>query len=449
MKRPPTILEAAAEMRQGRPSASELLDQCLANVERFEPRVRAWVMLDEAGARETARRLDEERKQGRNRGPLHGIPVGIKDIVDVAGWPTKAGSPLREGHRAERDATLVARLRAAGAVILGKTVTTQFASFDPPPTRNPWNLERTPGGSSSGSAAAVAAGMCLAAIGSQTGGSITRPASYCGVAGCKPTWGRVSSAGLVPFSFHLDQAGPIARCVADLAIIVRTIAGYDPADPVCQNIPLLDDKTAPLDQPPKIGLLEEYFFETASESVRQVTRRAVDRLRSAGMETQVVALPASFADAHRYQRLVMAVDAAAYHRDNFPSRREQYAPNIALVLDEGRAATAVEYSAALAHQFRFRREMSAALEGFDALLTPATNATAQGPETTGDPRFNVPWSYSGQPTVSFPCGLADESMPVALQLIGRPFDEAALFAAAAWCEQILEFAGVPQILDED
>jgi aspartyl-tRNA(Asn)/glutamyl-tRNA(Gln) amidotransferase subunit A len=196
-------------------------------------------------------------------------------------------------------------------------------------------------------------------------------------------------------------------------------------------------------------LLEEYFFEMASESVRQVTRDAVDRLRSAGMETQVVALPASFADAHRYQRLVMAVDAAAYHRDDFPSRREQYAPNIALVLDEGRAATAVEYSAALAHQFRFRREMSEALEGFDALLTPATNTTAQGPETTGDPRFNVPWSYSGQPTVSFPCGLADESMPVALQLIGRPFDEPALFAAAAWCERVLGFAGVPPILDEN
>ncbi|HEX5499282.1 MAG TPA: amidase, partial [Thermomicrobiales bacterium] len=319
MKALPTILEAAAEIQAGRLSAALLLEQCLQRIARFEPQVRAWVMIDEAGARETARRLDDERKQGKSRGPLDGIPIGIKDIVDVAGWPAKAGSRLRENHRAERDAELVARLRNAGAIILGKTVTTAFASFDPPPTRNPWNLDRTPGGSSSGSAAAVATGMCLAAIGSQTGGSITRPASYCGVAGCKPTWGRVSCSGVVPFSFHLDQPGPLARSVADLAIIVRTIAGYDPSDPVCQNVPLNDDRTGPLGRMPKIGLLEEYFFETASEPVRQVARRAIERLRAAGLETQTVALPASFADAHRGQRVIMAVDAAAHHVDNFPS----------------------------------------------------------------------------------------------------------------------------------
>jgi aspartyl-tRNA(Asn)/glutamyl-tRNA(Gln) amidotransferase subunit A len=449
MNRPPTILEAAAEIRNGRLSASELLEQCLAAIARFEPQVRAWVLVDEAGAREAARRLDDERKQGQSRGPLSGIPIGIKDIVDVAGWPTKAGSRLRDSHGAERDAVLVGRLRSAGAIILGKTVTTEFASFDPPPTRNPWNLERTPGGSSSGSAAAVAAGMCLAAIGSQTGGSITRPASYCGVAGCKPTWGRVSCSGVVPFSFHLDQPGPIARSVADLAIIVHTIAGYDPSDPVCQNAPLLDDQNLPLGRPPKIGLLEDYFFETASEPVRQITRQAVERLRAAGLETQTVALPASFADAHRGQKVIMGVDAAAYHVDNFPSRRELYGPAISQVLDEGRAVTAVDYSAALAHQFRFRRDMDAALEGFDALLTPATNITTPGPETTGDPRFNMPWSYSGQPTVSFPCGLTEEGMPAALQLIGRSFDEPALFAAAAWCEQVLQFHGVPPMLSQD
>jgi aspartyl-tRNA(Asn)/glutamyl-tRNA(Gln) amidotransferase subunit A len=448
MNRPPTILESAVEIQSGRLSAQSLLEQCLARIERFEPQVRAWVMVDEAGARETARRLDDERKQGRSRGPLDGIPIGIKDIVDVAGWPTKAGSRLRENHRAERDAALVARLRNAGAIILGKTVTTEFASFDPPPTRNPWNLDRTPGGSSSGSAAAVAAGMCLAAIGSQTGGSITRPASYCGVAGCKPTWGRVSCTGLVPFSFHLDQPGPIARCVADLATVVRAIAVYDPSDPVCQNIPLRDGQTWPVGRAPKIGLLEDYFFETASEPIRQATRIAAERLRAAGLEMQTVALPASFADAHHGQRVIMAVDAAAYHVNNFPSRRELYGPAISLVLDEGRAATAVDYSTALARQFRFRRDMDAALEGFDALLTPATNITAPGPETTGDPRFNMPWSYSGQPTVSFPCGLTEEGMPAALQLIGRSFDEPRLFAAAAWCEQVLQFHGVPPMLSQ-
>ena len=445
-KLPPTILEAG--IPQGKTAASKLLEQCLANIERFEPQVRAWVLVDADGAREAARRLDAELAQGRCRGPLHGAPIGIKDIVDVAGWPTKAGSRLRENDPpAERDAEIVARLRNAGAIILGKTVTTEFASFDPPPTRNPWNLSRTPGGSSSGSAAAVASGMCLAAIGTQTGGSITRPASYCGVAGCKPTWGRVSTTGIVPFSFHLDQPGPIARCAADLAAIVRTIAGYDPSDPVCQNMPAVAD--AGDGKPPKIGVLEEYFFETATDEVRGVARRAVERLQAAGMRAETVPLPKSFAEAHRGQRIVMAVDAAAYHQDNFPSRRDLFGPAIAQVLDEGRAAAVIDYSAALANQFRFRREMLAALDGFDALLTPATDKTAPGPETTGDPRFNSPWSYSGLPTVSIPCGLADEGQPVALQFIGRSFDESRLLAAAAWCERVLKFNDIPPLFKQN
>ena len=255
MKRPTTILEAAAGIQSHRRSARDLLEECLQHIEQFEPRVHAWVMIDAAGARETAKRLDEERGQGKDRGPLHGIPIGIKDIVDVAGWPTKAGSPLRENHRAERDSPLVARLREAGAIILGKTVTTQFASFDPAATRNPWNLNRTPGGSSSGSAAAVALGMCLGAIGSQTGGSITRPASFCGVAGCKPTLGRVSTTGLVPFSYHLDHPGPIARTVADLAVLLETIAGYDPSDPVSADVGPMAPFTGPASKPPRLGLL--------------------------------------------------------------------------------------------------------------------------------------------------------------------------------------------------
>jgi aspartyl-tRNA(Asn)/glutamyl-tRNA(Gln) amidotransferase subunit A len=442
---PPTIVEIAGQREPI--SAAALLEACLDRIDRFDSQVSAWVMVDREGARETARALDDELKEGHCRGPLHGIPVGIKDIVDVAGWPTKAGSPLRENHRAERDAEIVARLRSAGAIILGKTVTTQFASFDPPATRNPWSLDRTPGGSSSGSAAAVATGMCLAAIGTQTGGSITRPASYCGVAGCKPTWGRASTTGIVPFSYHLDAPGPMARSAADLVIVMQAICGYDPSDPVSQPSPLAEqDFFARFDQPPKIGILEEYFFETASDGVRKAAREAVERLRAAGMPIETVSLPASFAEAHHGQRIVMSVDAAAYHSDNFPSRRDQYAPNIRSVLDEGRAASAVDYAAALEHQLRFRRDMLRKLEGFDALLTPATDMTAPGPETTGNPRFNMPWSYSGQPTVSIPCGLADDGLPVALQFVGGWFDEPRLLAAAAWCERVLDFKAIARLV---
>src|SRR5689334_21462428 len=215
-----TIHAAAADIRAGRLSPVDLLESCLERIDRYEERIRAWVLVDRDDARAEAKRLADELKRGQYRGPLHGIPIGIKDIFDVFDWPTAAGSRLWANSIARQDATVVRRLREAGAVLVGKTVTTQYASFDPPPTRNPWNPERTPGGSSSGSAAAVAAGMCLGALGSQTGGSITRPASYCGVAGCKPSYGAISLTGIVPLAESMDHPGPIARCAADLAILL-------------------------------------------------------------------------------------------------------------------------------------------------------------------------------------------------------------------------------------
>ncbi|MBI3836526.1 MAG: amidase, partial [Planctomycetia bacterium] len=226
-----SLVEAAAAIRRGDSTPLELVADCCTRINRFDSQVHAWVVVDASAAFQAAERLTRELADGWWRGPLHGIPLGIKDLVDVEGFPTRAGSPLTETAPARQDATVVARLRAAGAIILGKTVTTEFACFDPSPTRNSWNLANTPGGSSSGSAAALALSMCLGAIGSQTGGSITRPASYCGVAGCKPTFGRVSRSGVVPVSFHLDHVGPMARTAADCAVLLKAIAGDDPRDP--------------------------------------------------------------------------------------------------------------------------------------------------------------------------------------------------------------------------
>ncbi len=435
---PPTLLTAANELRAGRLTPLALVEQCLAQIERFEPHIKAWVLIDERTARQTARQMGDEIAAGQNRGPLHGIPLGIKDIVDVAGWPTRAGSSLRSDLPAERDATLVARLRAAGAILLGKTVTTEFASFDPPPTRNPFNTERTPGGSSSGSAAAVATGMCLGAVGSQTGGSITRPASYCGVAGCKPTYGRVSLSGIVPLSFHLDHPGPIARTVGDLAAMLSVMAGYDANDPISVDQPSCDYLAACEQAPaPRLGLLEEFFLSGASAEAREATCAATDRLRDAGATVRTVTLPASFADVIAQHRTIMAVEAASDHRDVFRQHRDQYGPNIARLIEEGLAATAIDYARALAHQARLRRDMLACFAEIDVLVTPATPGTAPGAETTGDPKFNSPWSYTGFPTVSFPCAVARDGLPLALQLIGRPWQEAKLLAAAAWCESYL------------
>src|SRR5436853_3402851 len=230
---PWTIQSASEAIRNGLLTPVELLEACLERIDRYEPRIKAWVFVDRELARAQAEAATAELGQGRWRGPLHGIPLAIKDIYDVFDWPTAAGSRLWSQSIARRDATVVERLRQAGAVFLGKTVTTQYASFDPPPTRNPWNLERTPGGSSSGSAAALACGMCLGALGSQTGGSITRPAAYCGVTGCKPTFGRVSTRGVLPLAPSLDHVGPLARCVPDLAVLLQAIAGPDGRDPGC------------------------------------------------------------------------------------------------------------------------------------------------------------------------------------------------------------------------
>src|SRR5438874_4144316 len=252
-----TIHEAAADIRAGRLSPVDLLESCLGRIDRYEDRIRAWVLVDRDGARAEAKRLTDELKRGQYRGPLHGIPVGIKDIFDVFDWPTAAGSRLWANSIARQDATVVRKLREAGAVFVGKTVTTQYASFDPPPTRNPWNPQRTPGGSSSGSAAAVAMGMCLGALGSQTGGSIARPASYCGVAGCKPAYGRVSCRGVVPLAASMDHPGPIAPCVRDLAVVLQAIAGPDRLDPACAGRPVRDYLAALRADapPPRLGRL--------------------------------------------------------------------------------------------------------------------------------------------------------------------------------------------------
>jgi aspartyl-tRNA(Asn)/glutamyl-tRNA(Gln) amidotransferase subunit A len=446
---PLSIVAAAAQLRTGKSTALELVEQCLQRIERFEQQVHAWVVVDANGARRTAKELDVDAVQGNFRGPLHGIPLGIKDIVDVAGFPTFAGSTIRRGHVAQRDATIVARLRRAGAIILGKTVTTEFASFDPPPTLNPWNLERTPGGSSSGSAAAVSLGMCLGAIGSQTGGSITRPASYCGVAGCKPTYGRVPLTSIVPLAFHLDHPGPIAGTVSDLAILLGAIAGYDAEDPYSSAAPVppLCDLRPPA-KPPRLAWLQGFFMDGAQPAVRESLEAACQRLQDRGAVVEKVEIAADLTDVLARHRRVMAVEAAEYHRPWFPTRRAEYGPNLATLLDEGRKTTSLDYAEAVRRQPEFRQQALAAVEGFDALLLPATSDTAPATDTTGNPRFNSPWSYCGLPTVSFPCQVAADGLPLSLQLVGRPLDEGSLLAVAAWCERQIDFSARPSLASQ-
>jgi aspartyl-tRNA(Asn)/glutamyl-tRNA(Gln) amidotransferase subunit A len=436
-----TILSAAADLRTGRQTPVDLLDACLQRIDRYEPAVKAWVFVDRAGARADAEHLTAEARRGQWRGPLHGIPLGIKDIFDVSDWPTAAGSRLWAQSIARRDATIVRRLRQAGAVFVGKTVTTQYASFDPPPTRNPWDPTRTPGGSSSGSAVAVACGMCLGALGSQTGGSITRPASYCGVAGCKPTYGRVSVDGVMPLASSMDHPGPIACCVRDLAVLLQIIAGFDPYDPLCSDRPVPDYLAAlALPTPkPRLGRVRGLFDDLAEPAMRSLMDRIGDVFRTGGATVTGVALPAAFSEVIPRHRVVMAVEGAQFHEPRLRRHPDDYAPRIRGLLEEGLACPAPEYARCKEHQQHLSREILACFEGVDALLAPATRGPAPTVDTTGDPAFNSPWSYTGLPVVSIQAGWTSEGLPLAIQLVGRPWAEAELLVTALWCEEILGF----------
>jgi aspartyl-tRNA(Asn)/glutamyl-tRNA(Gln) amidotransferase subunit A len=429
-----SIVEAARQLRAGTLTPLELLDRCLEQIHRYEDALHAWVLVDEAGTRQAATQRTQEAALARWRGPLHGIPVGIKDVIDVQGMATRAGSSLCGDRAAAADAPLVAALRRAGAVIVGKTVTVEFACFDPSPTRNPWNLAHTPGGSSSGSAAAVAMGMCLGALGTQTGGSLVRPASYCGVATCKPTFGKLSTEGIVPVATSLDHAGPIARTVGDLALLLDCLPGLATPQPL------------PVSGPPRLGVLDTSVLLEADEAVQAATQSALERLSHAGAEIQPVSLPPMFGDTLKMHRRIMAVEAAAYHRERFAGHRDQYGPKITSLLDEGLATAAVDYAVAKAWHREFRRQAAGLSADFDALIMPSTHTTAPATlSTTGTPHFQALWSLARLPVVSIPCGVADDHMPAGVQLVGRPDLEAELFRVAAWCERVLGFDALPAL----
>ena len=448
MHPPLTIIEASAAMRAGTLTPLELVGECLERIGRLEPAVSAWVSVDAEGALQAAEGLSDELAARKCRGPLHGIPMAIKDIFDVAGMPTRAGSTITDARPVAEDAPIVALLRRAGAIILGKTVTTEFASFDPPPTKNPWNAACTPGGSSSGSAAATALGMCTAAIGSQTGGSITRPASYCGVAGIKPTFGRVSRRGVVPLAFHLDHIGPMARTIADCAILLHTIAGPDARDPASSMRPNFElpqewDRPAQA-RPPRLGVIRKYFLETADPETAALTEAALAKLQAAGATLVELPLPEYFDPVRAMHRRIMAGEAADYHRATYGAPRAGYSRQVAALLDEGFAITSAEYQEALRHQLAFRNAMERTLSEVDAAVIPSTVSPAPADlTTTGDPRFNSPWSHAGIPTASIPCSLSRSGLPVSLQLLGRAWTEGPLIQTAVWCEGKLGFAAVP------
>lgn len=447
-----TLTEAALAVRSGETTSSELVSECLEQIETGDGQLRAFVSVQASQALARAAELDNQAEAGRFAGPLHGIPVAVKDIIDVAGLPTVAGvsvesvaATTRRPQPAARDAALVSRLKHAGAVLIGKTVTTPFACFDPPPTLNPHNLKRTPGGSSSGSAAAVAAGMCYAAIGSQTGGSITRPAAFCGVAGAKPSLGRVPCTGVVPISEHLDHPGPIARSVADLAVMLDVLAVYLPHDPTSRNIPhpgLVATLSSTPRATPRLGRPEGLFAERADGQMAVALDRAMAAWEAAGAWSGQAGLPTGFDEVLEHHRVVLVAGLAANHRDYYPDHADEYPDGLGGLIAEGLDFRMTRFIEARRHQMQLSADILDCFDRCDVLVCPAAVGGAPDTSTTGDPSMNAPWSYTGLPTVSFPIGSTDDGMPLAVQLVGRPDGEARLFQVAAWCEDTLRAAHI-------
>ena len=434
------VAAAAKLIRDGEITSSDLAEALLERIERLDPALKAWVTVDREDALSEARSRDEERASGAIRGPLHGVPVGLKDIFHAEGMKTTAGSPIYADFTPGYDATCVAKLKRAGAIALGKAVTTQFASGDPSPTLNPWNADHTPGGSSSGSAVAVATGMCPAALGSQTGGSTGRPAAYNGIVGLKPTYGRISCYGVVPLSWSLDTVGILVRSVEDAAVMLQAMAGYDSRDPGSHDAPVPDylEEMDSANRPPRIGIVRQFFFDNSSPEVREHTEEIVRRLAEAGADLVEIGLPDSFASAHGCQRVVSGVESAAFHEARFATRADDYAPRIRSSIEAGMKTSSVEYARAQRLRAAFRADMAVALRGVDVALTPATPAPApRDLSTTGDPAFQSPWTSAGLPAIVIPSGMSESGLPMGVQLAAPHFQEGRLLGVARWCEDVL------------
>ncbi len=430
--------EAARRVADGTVTAQEMVSACLARVREREAEVQAWVHLDEEYALGQARRLDEWRAAGHGIGPLHGVPVALKDIIDTRDMPTCNGTPLHEARQPKSDAAVVAQLRQAGAVILGKAVTAELAVYAPGKTRNPHDPERTPGGSSSGSAAAVAAGMAPLAVGTQTAGSIIRPASYCGVYGFKPTHGRISRTGVLTQSPPLDTVGTFARSVEDLALLTDAIDAYDAQDPDMRALSRGSLRATATRTPAAKPVFAFVKTPVWDENAEPATKEAFAELTDAlGEQCDTVALPDVFRKAWGWQRMLQVAGIAKHYGPLVDRAPEQASEIMREMIGEGRAVTAVDYNTALEMRQVLNAGLDEIFERYDAILTPASTGPApKGLESTGSPVFNALWTYCGVPCVSLPL-LDVDGMPLGVQLVGLREDDGRLLRTANWLVQHL------------
>lgn len=425
-----SLAEAARRIAVGDMTSETYTRGLLLRVRELDDSVQAWAWLDPAYAIARAKDADDRVRAGRTPGALHGMPIGVKDIIATRGVPTGMGSPIYSDYVPEQNAEVVDRLQSAGAFAVGKTVTTEFAFLVPSKTRNPWNSAHTPGGSSSGSAAAVACGMAPAAIGTQTNGSIIRPAAFCGVVGYKPGKGVLSTDGILPFSPTLDQPGVFARSVEDAALLVAHLA---------HSRWTISPQISALKHAPRLVAVRTPVWHLASEDQRNRFAMDVAGLREAGAVIEEIELPGGFNDAHKMQRTIMLYEAAAGSRVVREAYAAKFSEFLRKALEEGDRIGAAEYDRALKKKEALERDFSRFLDDFDAAITPPAAGEAPSPETTGDPSFCTIWTLLGVPAVTIPTGLGSHGLPMGLQIVGNQGESNHLLATAMWCERQLPF----------
>ena len=425
--------DAARAIRDGAISSEQLVEACLARVREVDDKVQAWAFLDPEHALNQARARDQERREGRPTGPLHGVPVAIKDIIDTEDMPTEDGSVLHAGRTPAHDAKVVAMLRAAGAVIFGKTVTTELATYAPGKTRNPHNPEHTPGGSSSGSAAAVAIGMVPLALGSQTNGSVIRPASFCGVYGFKPTHGLIPRTGVLKLSRTLDQLGGFARSIEDLALLGEQLVGWDEDDPDTRpraRPPLVETACAEPPLPPQLAFVKGPAWERASEETKHAFAELVAALSDSVFEVDIAG---SAERALEYHQTIMEAEMAANLDLEWEKGRDRVSPSLRAQLERGRSVTALDYQRACARIPLLNAGFDNVFERCEAIVTPAAAGTApRGLESTGDPAFCSLWTLCGMPALNLPLMQGENGLPLGIQLVGPRGSDARLLRTARW-----------------
>ena len=436
-----SAVEAREALEEGILTSVELVEACFERIDEVEESIGAWAHLDRETALEQARQADSFRRRGLPLGALHGLPVGIKDIIDTSDYPTERGSVIYQGRTPTSDATLVSLLREAGAIILGKTVTTELAVYTPGKTRNPHNTDHTPGGSSSGSAAAVAAGMVALSVGTQTNGSVIRPASYCGVYGFKPSFARISRSGIMTQSKPLDTVGVFARSLEDLALISDVLMRYDsqdndmkPVAPPCIAQVMAED--VPVN--PHFAFVRTPMWGQVEQSTKDGFRELIDSVnKENSVIIDVVDLPAQFGDIYKDHRNIMETDLAASFAKEYRDSKSQLSAELCEMIERGQKVLAMEYNASLSKIEEYSEYLNDFFDEYDAILTPSTpGAAPAGIDNTGSPIMNTIWTSCGVPVINLPLLQNLDGLPVGVQIVAGKGDDARLFRTSRW---LLEF----------